>query len=321
MENKKEQLTEEQLTEAKKNEADKRRWEEIKKTNMLLNQNANPINFAPRSKSIDNKTPESGMIIPSGKTRAKYEQKPMSQTLTNEAENPPLIQPRKENERTPIFTKQVQQEIEKTFFEVKEERQNQYNDAQREEKKLLKEQKKLFKIVEKNDNKINRMISRGQEEDDNFLNTLEIQSSFVERLENNNDNINEISNQYGGTISLSKRRKKIQKKSLEASTKRVQEIMDWKINAEKTNKVNELEKFKKNISSLYLRQKLKNSKFTNPYLERMQRINERGGVTDVIDGPIKQDRIAEKWLERAYNIDEKGKVKPSHLNTNKEKIK
>ncbi|AOG60758.1 hypothetical protein SHELI_v1c08090 [Spiroplasma helicoides] len=182
----------------------KDRIEEIKNTERLMN--PKPVQY----------------FIPSRKDERKKEQK----------ENLILIKPRKVKDLP--FNAEQKKNIEQTVTTIQEEYKKADRIVHKEQKSLIKEGQKVSKLVSKFDRKIERMRQRGYDEDE-ISKTIDMKDDYINKLNEIQENLENITATFYPNMSLQERRSKIYNKAFNAETARVNRLMNLR-NSDNKNK-------------------------------------------------------------------------------------
>ncbi|WP_339020643.1 hypothetical protein [Spiroplasma endosymbiont of Atherix ibis] len=171
----------------------KKRLEEIKLSNDLINSQVASNNFyVPKRKSIN--------------------------SINEEVS---LIKPRKKKNLP--FTDQQQNELEKTILDIT----NEYKDIEKEkkiiEKKLLKEEVKISRLITKNNRRIRSLIDK--EDVQQLEKSVDLQEQYLKAFDKIQDGINTLVLRENN-ISLEDRRKYIYNKAYNAETERARKLVE-----------------------------------------------------------------------------------------------
>ncbi|AGR41562.1 hypothetical protein [Spiroplasma taiwanense] len=185
-------------TKNNQNEQAKKRLDEIKKSNEIMGKNSESSNF----------------FIPKRKN-----------TNLDLESNSEIIKPRKRKNLP--FTEEQKKEIEETVSNVKQEFKDIEIQNKMLEKKLVKEEQKLTKLIYKTSKKISNLLDKNKE--DELEKTLELQDEYFSALEKIQDDIDTIV--LGeANISLQQRRKHIYNNAYNAETERARRIIEMRKN-------------------------------------------------------------------------------------------
>ncbi|WP_338984816.1 hypothetical protein [Spiroplasma endosymbiont of Diplazon laetatorius] len=192
----------------------KKRLEEIKQSNSLMNSQVTANNFyVPKRK---NNSSDNGDVA--------------------------LIKPRKKKNLP--FTNEQQKEIEKTMSDI----QTEYKEIQKEkktvEKKLIKEEQKLSRLIVKTNKKISSLIDK--EDDEKLEKTVELQAQYLNAFDKIHDDIDTLVLSEN-KISLEDRRKHIYNNAYNAETERARRLVQLR-NNNKASWTNQIKEKKKSAS-------------------------------------------------------------------------
>ncbi|WP_342258854.1 hypothetical protein [Spiroplasma endosymbiont of Dioctria linearis] len=174
-------------------EETKKRLDEIKNSNILMNSQSTANDF----------------YVPKRKTKSSH------------LEKVPIIKPRKK--KSLPFSPEQQKEIEETITNL----QSEYREFDKSnkifEKRLLKEEQKLSRLILKTNRKIGSLIFK---QDTNQLErTVELQEEYLKAFDKVHDNIDTIVLREQN-ISLQDRRKHIYSKAYNAETERARKLIE-----------------------------------------------------------------------------------------------
>ncbi|QHX36958.1 hypothetical protein [Spiroplasma sp. BIUS-1] len=192
----------------------KKRLEEIKQSNSLMNSQMTANNFYVPKRKVSN----------SGNEQTE------------------IIKPRKKKNLP--FTDSQQKEIEKTISNIQSEYRENEKEKKIVEKKLIKEEIKLSRLISKTNKKIGSLIDKENKEQ--LEKTVELQESYLNAFDKLHDDIDTLVLSEN-KISLEDRRKHIYNNAYNAETERARKLVQLR-NSNKANWTNQLKENKKTVS-------------------------------------------------------------------------
>ncbi|AUM62944.1 hypothetical protein [Spiroplasma monobiae] len=192
----------------------KKRLDEIKQSNSLINSQVTANNF----------------YVPKRKI-----------ATSNDAQTT-FIKPRKKKNLP--FSNEQQKEIEKTMLDVRSEYRDNLKEKKTVEKKLLKEEIKLSRLISKTNKKIGTLIDK--ENTGELEKTVEMQSEYLNAFDKIHDDINTLVLSEN-KISLEDRRKHIYNNAYNAETERARKLVQLR-NENRASWTNQIKESKKNVS-------------------------------------------------------------------------
>lgn len=217
-----------------------------------------------------------------------------------------LIKPRKKRQQNIEFANLDKKELEDTMSEMIRAKKEHKKLAKQEEKRLVKEQIKIEKQIEKVEKKLENLEQKEGVSEEVIQKTQEIRDNYSAAMREINKNIKKINSDYSG-MSLADRRKQISNNANKASSERYQKLLyirEKEAQGESFNKVErpqEQSNFHKQAKNSNLSEYIKRR---NPFIERMNEINDKGGITEEKEKTY-VDRIANNWRERGELMQKK----------------
>ncbi|AUB31986.1 hypothetical protein [Spiroplasma floricola] len=146
---------------------------------------------------------------------------PKRKTINSSNEEVSLIKPRKKKNLP--FTDQQQKELEKTISDIT----NEYKDIEKEqkniEKKLLKEEVKISRLITKTNRRIRSLIDK--EDMEQLEKSVDLQEQYIKAFDKVQEGINTLVLRENN-ISLGERRKYIYNKAYNAETERARRLVE-----------------------------------------------------------------------------------------------